>query len=331
FPPEFAVEKLPSPAPLPAPKSNVIKIKVGRPKKGTEPPRTATPPVPKPRQSTSTDPPATAATPELTMVKMEETAKISTPPPPSAPTPVISQPPATPATVIVKQQPPAPQTPLPQMPPLTPQQPPFKPNNTAAVVPLSRLPYPTQTRPYPYPQLPPQIPPGPAFQSSFILGPPIPLPEGMMKNPVTHVGLRTIPVERTIWLDARDGVSSWSIRLAGKREQGLCIDRIEIEADDDVRTEDAKEEPEVQAPRKRGRPPTRSIAAQQAMMNGNGYVKRVAAIEYLRSLVVKLNGKTLAPTEDTAGDPTMRQWTVNLNPGASVLDVGAWRIYVDRE
>ncbi|KAG8812221.1 hypothetical protein FRC19_003297 [Serendipita sp. 401] len=160
----------------------------------------------------------------------------------------------------------------------------------------------------------------------------MPLPEGMMKNPITHVGLRTIPIGRTIWLDARDGVSSWSIRLAGgKREQGICIDRIEIEADDDVRSEDVKEGPEVQAPRKRGRPPTRSIAAQQAMMNGNGYVKRVAAIEYLRALVVKLNGKTLAPVDETIADPSMRQWTVNLNQGASVLDIGAWRIYVDRD
>ncbi|KAG8767711.1 Methionine aminopeptidase 2 [Serendipita sp. 397] len=329
FPPEFAVEKLPSPAPHPAPKSNVIKIKVGRPKKGSEVARPATPPVPKPRHSSSTDPPAVAGTPEVTIIKLEEATKVATPPPAS--TAALPQPSATPAPVVIKQQAP-PQTPISQMPPSTPQPNPFKPTPSSAAVSLSRLPYPTQTRPYPYPQLPPQIPPGPTFQSSFILGPPMPLPEGMMKNPITHVGLRTIPIGRTIWLDARDGVSSWSIRLAGgKREQGICIDRIEIEADDDVRSEDVKEGPEVQAPRKRGRPPTRSIAAQQAMMNGNGYVKRVAAIEYLRALVVKLNGKTLAPVDETIADPSMRQWTVNLNQGASVLDIGAWRIYVDRD
>ncbi|KAG8850546.1 hypothetical protein FRC20_001992 [Serendipita sp. 405] len=329
FPPEFAVEKLPSPAPHPAPKSNVIKIKVGRPKKGSEVARPATPPVPKPRHSSSTDPPAVAGTPEVTIIKLEEATKVATPPPAS--TAALPQPSAAPAPVVIKQQAP-PQTPISQMPPSTPQPNPFKPTPSSAAVSLSRLPYPTQTRPYPYPQLPPQIPPGPTFQSSFILGPPMPLPEGMMKNPITHVGLRTIPIGRTIWLDARDGVSSWSIRLAGgKREQGICIDRIEIEADDDVRSEDVKEGPEVQAPRKRGRPPTRSIAAQQAMMNGNGYVKRVAAIEYLRALVVKLNGKTLAPVDETIADPSMRQWTVNLNQGASVLDIGAWRIYVDRD
>ncbi|KAG8791106.1 hypothetical protein FRC16_000601 [Serendipita sp. 398] len=320
---------LPSPAPHPAPKSNVIKIKVGRPKKGSEVARPATPPVPKPRHSSSTDPPAVAGTPEVTIIKLEEATKVATPPPAS--TAALPQPSAAPAPVVIKQQAP-PQTPISQMPPSTPQPNPFKPTPSSAAVSLSRLPYPTQTRPYPYPQLPPQIPPGPTFQSSFILGPPMPLPEGMMKNPITHVGLRTIPIGRTIWLDARDGVSSWSIRLAGgKREQGICIDRIEIEADDDVRSEDVKEGPEVQAPRKRGRPPTRSIAAQQAMMNGNGYVKRVAAIEYLRALVVKLNGKTLAPVDETIADPSMRQWTVNLNQGASVLDIGAWRIYVDRD
>lgn len=153
-----------------------------------------------------------------------------------------------------------------------------------------------------------------------------------MKNPVTLVALRTTPIGRVIWLDAKEGVSLWSIRLAGgKKEVGLSIDRVDIEDEDDFNDEDYKEEPEEPKPRRRGRPPTRSLAAQQAMMNGNGHVKRVAAIEYLRGLIVKLNGKQIPPVEETEGDPTSRRWNVDLAAGASVLDIGAWRIFVDRD
>ncbi|CAG7854168.1 SubName: Full=Related to RSC complex protein-Laccaria bicolor {ECO:0000313/EMBL:CCA74147.1} [Serendipita indica DSM 11827] len=316
FPPEFAVEKS-------IPKPNVIKLKVGRPRKSDS--HAATPPA-KPRQSSSVDTPRHAATPEVA-IKVEESIKMDTPPnPPTAlpQTPV----PATP--ISVKQ----PQTPVPQMPPPSVPQTPARPPAPPAPIVNIRAPFPTQTRPYGYPPQLSQspIPPGPPFQSSFVLGPPTPLPEGMMKNPITHVGLRTLPIGRTIWLDAKDGVTSWSIRLAGgKREHGLSIDRVDIEDDEDIPADEMKEEPEEPRPRKRGRPPTRSLAAQQAMMNGNGYVKRVAAIEYLRGLVVKLNGKQLLPVSDAVDDPTLRQWNVDLAPGASVLDIGAWRVYIDRD
>jgi hypothetical protein len=66
-------------------------------------------------------------------------------------------------------------------------------------------------------------------------------------------------------------------------------------------------------------------------MNGNGHVKKVAAIEYLRGLIVKLNGKVLRPIDEKVTDPTQRQWNVDLSAGASVLDVGSWRVYVDRD
>lgn len=152
-----------------------------------------------------------------------------------------------------------------------------------------------------------------------------------MKNPITTVALRTLPLGRIIWLDAREGVSSWSIRLAGKREQNISIDRVEIEDEDDSNDEEVKEEPEIPKPRRRGRPPTRSLAAQQSMMNGNGHVKKVVALEYLRGIVIKLNGRQLLPVEDTATDLVSRQWHVELAAGASVLDVGAWRVYIDRD
>ena len=178
-----------------------------------------------------------------------------------------------------------------------------------------------------------QIPPGPPFQASFVLGPATPLPEGMMKSPVTSVALRTVPMGRLIWLDSREGVSSWSIRLAKKKEEALCVESVVIEDDEgDLNDEDFKDEvPEEPKPKRRGRPPTRSLAAQSAMMNGNGHVKKVAAIEYLRGLVVKLNGKLLRPTDEKVTDPTQRQWNVELSAGASVLDIGSWRVYVDRD
>lgn len=153
----------------------------------------------------------------------------------------------------------------------------------------------------------------------------------MLRNPITLVALRTLPVGRVIWLDAKEGVTLWSIRLAGgKRETSLNIDRVDIEDEDGVDEDDYRDEEEPR-PKRRGRPPTRGLAAQAAMMNGNGHVKRVAAIEYLRGLVVKLNGRPLLPVEDPEGDPIARRWSVDLSPGLSVLDIGAWRIFVDRD
>lgn len=111
------------------------------------------------------------------------------------------------------------------------------------------------------------------------------------------------------------------------------MESVVIEDDEgDLNDEDFKDEvPEEPKPKRRGRPPTRSLAAQSAMMNGNGHVKKVAAIEYLRGLVVRLNGKLLRPTDEKMADPTQRQWNVELSAGASVLDIGSWRVYVDRD
>ena len=264
-------------------------------------------------------------------IKTENIAKVATPPPAAAPTAGVPQTPSN-LPVSVKREQPL-QTPVTHLAPL---QTPFRTQAPPTPVTPSRpAPFPTQTRPYGYPpqMMAPQILPGPPFQTSFVLGPPTPLPEGMMKSPVTSVALRTTPMGRLIWLDSREGVSSWSIRLAKKKEEALRVESVVIEDEDgDPNDEDFKDDtPEEPKPKRRGRPPTRSLAAQNAMMNGNRHVKKVAAIEYLRGLVVKLNGKVLRPIDEKVTDPTQRQWNVELSAGASVLDVGSWRVYVDRD
>ncbi|KIM31994.1 hypothetical protein M408DRAFT_6968 [Serendipita vermifera MAFF 305830] len=65
--------------------------------------------------------------------------------------------------------------------------------------------------------------------ASFVLGPATSLPEGMTKSSITSVALRTVPVGRLIWLDSREGVSSWSVRLAKKKEEALRVESVVIE------------------------------------------------------------------------------------------------------
>ena len=163
--------------------------------------------------------------------------------------------------------------------------------------------------------------PGPPVQASYALGPNNTLPEGIPHNPMTLVTLKTLPIGRMIYLDALDGVNTWSIRLAGgTRESAVSIEGIEVEADE----EDGEEE-EVAAVKTRNKRATRS-----ALTNGDGYAKAKISDKYLRELQVKLNGQPITP-EVEGDDPLARTWTVELCAGGSVLDIGAWRVFLDQD
>jgi chromatin structure-remodeling complex subunit RSC4 len=164
------------------------------------------------------------------------------------------------------------------------------------------------------------LPPGPPVQASYALGSNNVLPEGIPHNPMTLVTLKTLPIGRMIYLDALDGVSTWSIRLAGgTRESAVSIEGIEVEPDEE---EGEEEDAAVKTRNKR--------ATRSALTNGNGYPKAKISDKYLRELQVKLNGRPITP-EVEGDDPLARQWTVELGAGGSVLDIGAWRVFLDRD
>lgn len=147
------------------------------------------------------------------------------------------------------------------------------------------------------------------------------LPEGIPHNPMTLVTLKTLPIGRMIYLDALDGVSTWSIRLAGgTRESAVSIEGIEVEPD-----EEEGEEEEATTVKTRNKRTTRS-----GLTNGNGYPKGKISDKYLRELQVKLNGRPITPQVE-GDDPLARQWTVELCAGGSVLDIGAWRVFLDQD
>ena len=123
-----------------------------------------------------------------------------------------------------------------------------------------------------------------------------------------------------IYLDALDGVSTWSIRLAGgTRESAVSIEGIEVEPD-----EEEGEEEETTTVKVRNKRTTRS-----GLTNGTGYPKGKISDKYLRELQVKLNGRPITPQVE-GDDPLARQWTVELGAGGSVLDIGAWRVLLDQ-
>jgi hypothetical protein len=158
-------------------------------------------------------------------------------------------------------------------------------------------------------------------QASYALGSNNVLPDGIPHNPMTLVTLKTLPIGRMIYLDALDGVSTWSIRLAGgTRESAVSIEGIEVEPDE----EDGEEE-ETAAVKTRNKRATRS-----GLTNGNGYPKGKISDKYLRELQVKVNGRPITP-EVEGDDPLARQWTVELCAGGSVLDIGAWRVFLDQD
>lgn len=132
----------------------------------------------------------------------------------------------------------------------------------------------------------------------------------------------------------------WSIRLAGgKLETGVLVESIDVEEgpekengeeSDASEAEDEEEKPKApkKGKKKAGRGRQTARGGRGGAVNGNGAGKKKEVMrnfgeEYLNELDVKLNGRIMEP-EDEGG------WVIDLAPGGSVLDIGAWRVFLDR-
>ncbi|KIK94150.1 hypothetical protein PAXRUDRAFT_470360 [Paxillus rubicundulus Ve08.2h10] len=163
-----------------------------------------------------------------------------------------------------------------------------------------------------------------------------------------EVSLTTKPQGRPLWLDHRDGVKSWAVRL-GQGEKSLSVAEVKFFGDEDrdssdedadvndVDEEEQEEEEEEPIPKKRGRgrPPKNPKAKAKAMAAAK---KADLALKKppkgptpsRESIQIILNGTLISGKPDQEG-----VWDVELQVGTNVLEVGEkgghiWKVYLER-
>ncbi|KAF9454213.1 Bromodomain-containing protein [Macrolepiota fuliginosa MF-IS2] len=174
---------------------------------------------------------------------------------------------------------------------------------------------------------------------------------------IRFVKVRVQPQGRLFWLDHREGVRTWAIRLA-PGETGVNVDDLVFVGDeeaedssDDEDDEDLKLEEEEDmevdgstSPTKSGRirkgkaavrrsqrtaaVTTRTTRSAAAVAKNKIQEKR--EIEKVEEVELKLNGAVVKEKEDMT-----RQWNVGLPFGPNILEVGEkgglmWKVYIER-
>lgn len=152
-----------------------------------------------------------------------------------------------------------------------------------------------------------------------------------------------------MYMDYRDGVKSWAIRLgAGESKLSISdvswlnqhLDDDEESSEEEQEEEEEEDEMEVDTtpvkrgpgrPRKKGKRvgrPTRTSARVATMKSG----KKDSQTKSSKpgDVQIKLNGSLVNEESEHAG-----QWQVSLPPGYSVVEMGeeggmVWKLYVDR-
>lgn len=241
-------------------------------------------------------------------VKLPPLASANVPIAPAVTTPVAIQP--SPSVPITRQQAATKTT---QPPNIVPQPP-------AAQIPTVQAPTATYLQPMTYPQLPPHQP-QPQYQyhpnisvpqstvNSISPSPlsttPVP-PHAVYDHPLRSIILKTLPLGRTLRLDASEGVRTWVLRLS-KDENKLAVREIRF-LDEDESDEEMDEEESKSA---------------QTGNSGKGEV-------FVKANGVLVNAQ-IPNTKEGEG-----VWEVSeLKPGANVLEVGeqsgeVWKVVLQR-
>jgi hypothetical protein len=162
-------------------------------------------------------------------------------------------------------------------------------------------------------------------------------------RPLKGVSLVTKPRGRPLWLDHRDGVKSWAIRL-GQGEKSISVAEVKFFGDDDETADeegdggdehvDEEEEEDEPSPRKRGRgrPPKNPKAkAKAAALAKKAEQKKAqkATTPQQDSLLLNLNGAAMNEKLNEG------VWDMDLQVGSNVLEVGeksgyVWKVYLER-
>ncbi|KAG9314100.1 Bromodomain-containing protein [Chiua virens] len=161
-------------------------------------------------------------------------------------------------------------------------------------------------------------------------------------RPLKGVFVTVKPQERSFWLDHRDGVKSWAMKL-GRGEVSLSISEIKFlgdeerdSSDEDVDAQDIEEEEEELVPKKRGRgrPPKNSKAKAKTIPTKKsepaGKKASKAATPSRENMYIVLNGKPVGEKPEQEG-----VWEMELQSGPNVLEVGekgghVWKVYLER-
>lgn len=168
-----------------------------------------------------------------------------------------------------------------------------------------------------------------------------PAPSLSGHRPLATVLIVTKPRGRPLWLDYRDGVKSWALRL-GQGEQSLSIVDVKFlrEEDGDSSEEEARddaegaEEAEEPTPKKRGRGRPARGGKAKGSASGKKEVhvpkkSQAATTPPRENIQVVLNG-TPASAKANQGI-----WEIELQTGTNILEVGekgghTWRVHMER-
>ncbi|KAI6163891.1 Bromodomain-containing protein [Pisolithus thermaeus] len=168
-----------------------------------------------------------------------------------------------------------------------------------------------------------------------------PAPSLSGHRPLANVLIVTKPRGRPFWLDYRDGVKTWALRL-GQGEQSLSVIDVKFLHDEggnsseEETRDDAEgaEEAEEVAPKKRGRGrPARGgkiKAAASGKKEAHSPKKTQAAITPPReNIQVVLNGTPTSAKSDQG------IWEIELQIGTNVLELGekgghTWKVHMER-
>lgn len=173
-----------------------------------------------------------------------------------------------------------------------------------------------------------------------------PTPSATSGHQLKYVALRIQPYNRKLYLDHRDGVKSWVMRLSPV-ETGVLVEDVaffhdeeeESSGDEDAEPEPKQEEEEEEveeAPVKNGRkkgksrartrlqkPPVKSSTSKSKVPVPKKKATKIGEVQ------VKLDGTAVKDGEKE------NQWTVSLSVGSHVLEIGEvggirWKVYAER-
>ena len=170
---------------------------------------------------------------------------------------------------------------------------------------------------------------------------------------IKFVKMRVQPQGRSFWLDRREGVRTWAMRLV-PGETGLNVDDLVFSGDDEgeessegddeeeLKQEEEDEDDSTSSP-KNGKTRNVKVAVRRSQRAAamptrttrsaiakNKIQAKKIEIEKVEEVLLKLNGVVVKEKEDAA-----RQWDIGIPVGSNVLEVGEkgglmWKVYIER-
>lgn len=169
---------------------------------------------------------------------------------------------------------------------------------------------------------------------------------------IKFVKMRVQPQGRSFWLDRREGVRTWAMRLV-PGETGLNVDDLVFsgddegeessEGDDEEELKQEEDEDDSTSSPKNGKTRNAKVAVRRSQRAAamptrttrstiakNKIQAKKKEIEKVEEALLKLNGVVVKEKEDAA-----RQWDIGIPVGSNILEVGEkgglmWKVHIER-